>query len=200
MEIRIGRLLGIPITFHVTLLVFLFLWLVFSPSTILYILLGFLSIVPHEFGHILCARYYGISCHKVMLMPFGGLAFLEELPKEWWKEFWIALWGPIVSLFLAIWFLPLALLTYQYSLLFVYLVAFNLGLVVLNLLPIHPMDGGRILRALLASVLRHEVATKIALRIGQICAVLVAVVALLFGQWFLFMTMMFILFLNWRAR
>lgn len=159
------------------------------------ILALFACVVLHELGHALTARRYGVATRDIILLPIGGLAILDRLPTKPIQEFWVALAGPVVNIALAILFSPLLLtiapekrlqlldiilhpgantfligLTYL-DFFFFGLVGLNLLLAVFNLLPAFPMDGGRILRALLSIRYKRLKATQVASLIGQVLAV-----------------------------
>ena len=140
----------------------------------------FVSVGIHELGHSWAAMRYGIRTESITLWILGGLASLSEMPKEWNREFWIAIAGPLTSLLVAgVCLLGVtAVPTSSPVLVFVvgWLAVTNVILAVFNLVPAFPMDGGRILRAALASRLSYTSATRVAARIGTIFAVLFAVV------------------------
>ncbi|MDJ0977577.1 MAG: site-2 protease family protein [Erythrobacter sp.] len=158
----------------------------------LLIILMFACIVLHEFGHISVARKFGIETPEVVLLPIGGLAKLKRIPNEPEKELAIAIAGPVVNfvlfgllvLLLGRWpnWQALSELAEGKINLIEQLAIFNLVVGVFNLLPAFPMDGGRILRALLAFALPHSKATSIATRIGQLLAVGLGLAALLMGN------------------
>ena len=143
----------------------------------------FVSVGIHELGHAWAARRYGIGTQSITLWLLGGIAALEEMPREWNREFWIAIAGPITSVLtgVACYVLLLAVPTSAPVVGFVFgwLVVTNVLLAVFNLLPAFPMDGGRILRALLARSRPYESATAAAARFGTGFAVLFAVVGVL---------------------
>jgi Zn-dependent protease/predicted transcriptional regulator len=163
------------------------------------VLVVFACVVMHEFGHALTARRYGVQTHDIILSPIGGIARLERLPDKPWQEFVVAIAGPLVniaiSLFLALvlWLAPgpvhEQIYEYYYAMLFpesnvfpgeisllyqsmLLLLVINLVLAAFNLLPAFPMDGGRMLRALLSIRLGRLKATRIAVYAGQGVAVL----------------------------
>jgi len=136
----------------------------------------FVSVAIHELGHSWTAMRYGIKTESITLWLLGGLASFETMPKEWTREFWIALAGPVTSVLLAGVFagalqvvpasLPLVVFTFGF------LAILNVVLAAFNLLPAFPMDGGRVLRALLARTRSYASATRIAARVGSAFALL----------------------------
>jgi Zn-dependent protease len=140
----------------------------------------FVSVALHELGHAWAARRYGIGTRDITLWLLGGIASLERMPREWNQELWIALAGPATSVATAVGcyavLLVLPASTPVTVFVFGWLVVMNLVLTVYNLLPAFPMDGGQVLRALLARSRSYESATRTAARLGTGFAVLVAVV------------------------
>jgi Zn-dependent protease/CBS domain-containing protein len=142
----------------------------------------FFCVLLHEFGHSLVAMRYGYHIESITLWLFGGVARFTEMPEDWKQEFTIAVAGPIVSValgavaYLAVRFVPVGVPTVQFVL--AYLAMTNVALAVFNMLPGFPMDGGRVLRALLARTRPHARATKIAAEVGKLFAVILAVVGL----------------------
>ncbi|QCP91776.1 site-2 protease family protein [Haloarcula marismortui] len=143
----------------------------------------FASVALHELGHAWAAMRYGLRVEAITLWILGGLASLEAIPKEWNRELVIALAGPAVSILtgLACYAALFALPASAQVTLFVigWLAVTNIFLAVFNMLPAFPMDGGRVLRALLARTRPYATATRIAARIGTGFAVLFAVVGVL---------------------
>lgn len=151
----------------------------------------FLCVYLHEIGHALAARGYGIRTHDITLLPFGGMARLESLPVQPHQELIVAIAGPIVNVVIAaslgtMLFLSDGLqqnlqdnpmrLGWVQQLFWV-----NITLAVFNLLPAFPMDGGRILRALLSYRLTHLRATQIAARVGRYLALIMIVLGLFYS-------------------
>ncbi len=140
----------------------------------------FVSVALHELGHAYAAMRYGIGVESITLWILGGLARLSEFPKEWNREFWIAVAGPATSLLLA----GVCLLSLSYIptsapvAVFVvgWLAVTNVVLTVFNMVPAFPVDGGRVLRALLARSRPYGSATRIAAGVGKGFAVLFAIV------------------------
>ena len=143
----------------------------------------FVGVLLHELGHAWMARRYGIGIESITLWIFGGVAALESIPKEWNREFWIAIIGPITSVAVGVVFL-LGLQVVPASqpvLLFVvgWLGLINVVLAVFNCIPAFPMDGGRILRALLARNRPYASATRTAARVGVTFGLLFVVLGVL---------------------
>ena len=142
----------------------------------------FVCVLLHEFGHSLVAMEYGYEIESITLWLFGGVARFTEMPEDWKQEFTIAVAGPIVSValgalsYVAFRLVPGALPTIQFVL--AYLALTNIALAVFNMLPGFPMDGGRVLRALLARSRPHARATQIAAEVGKLFAVVLAIVGL----------------------
>ncbi len=135
----------------------------------------FASVTVHELGHAWAARRYDIEVESITLWLLGGLASLKVMPREWKQELWIALAGPAASVLVAVvcYGVVLALPASVPAVTFVvgWLVVTNLVLTVFNLLPAFPMDGGRVLRALLARSRPYAEATRTAARIGSLFAI-----------------------------
>jgi len=194
----IARVLGIELRVHVTffLLIVFYGWLSYSQGgmqeallAVAFILLLFLCVVLHEFGHALAARMYGIHTPDITLLPIGGLARLERMPRNPVQELVIAVAGPAVNVVIAC--ILGAFLIGKLSLsagmeelarpssdLMMQVLVANVILVLFNLIPAFPMDGGRVLRALLAMTMPHSRATIFAARTGQVIAVLFAVLGI----------------------
>ena len=145
-----------------------------------FILALFVCVLLHEFGHALTARRYGVRTRDIILLPIGGVARLERIPEKPRQELWIALAGPavnvVIAVALAVWlqvtggWQPVEELTVTGGSFVERLLVVNIFLVVFNLIPAFPMDGGRVLRALLGLKLDYVRATQIAASIGQALA------------------------------
>ena len=195
MKWKLGELAGIDVYVHWSFWL-LPAWILMSAggglsaalSSVIFVFAVFGCVVLHELGHALAARQFGIGTRDITLYPIGGVASLERLPKNPVKELVIALAGPAVNVAIAgaIFFGAILLSAgYQTSLLglaggafLVNLMWVNVALVVFNLLPAFPMDGGRVFRAFLAMRLPYARATVIAARVGQLIAVLLGLVGL----------------------
>ena len=195
---RLGQIAGTDVKLHITFLMLLaFIALVSYTrgglgtavaNTVMIVAL-FGCVLLHEFGHILMARRFGVRTPDVILLPIGGLARLERMPEEPRQELLIALAGPAVTLAIVV-VLYLVLMLSGASLdvqelarldqpLLQNLIVINVMLLLFNLIPAFPMDGGRVLRAILASRLGMRRATRIATRVGQ-------GLAIGFGMWAVF--------------
>jgi Zn-dependent protease len=187
----IGRVAGIPIYLHFTFLLLL-AFIAFTGGEafggLALVLLVFGSVVLHELGHAMMARRFGIHTDDIVLYPIGGVARLRSMGKGF-QEFWIALAGPAVNVVIAAalfvllkatgWWVPWEEVAKTLEAaspdaapaidvpMLQFLFSINLMLLVFNLIPAFPMDGGRLLRALLATRLPHVRATEIAAMIGQ---------------------------------
>ena len=203
---KLGTFAGIDVYVHATFLL-LIGWVGYSHwlahgtiakviEGILFILALFLCVVLHEYGHALTARRYGIKTRDITLYPIGGVARLERMPEKPIEELWVALMGPAVNVVIAaVLFLylfatnslvPMSNLTITSGSFLERLMAVNISLVLFNLIPAFPMDGGRVLRALLAMRVDYVRATQIAANIGQGLAFLFGLVGLFSNPFLLF--------------
>ncbi len=203
-SMRLGRVAGIELRVHATFALILayFGFVAWTRSgaladvlaAVATILLLFLCVLLHEYGHALTARRYGIGTRDITLLPIGGVAMLERMPRDPRQEIVVALAGPAVNLVIAaVLAIALALGIGRTGGLVGTLLAANLMLAAFNLLPAFPMDGGRVLRALLAMRLERLRATRIAVRIGQALALGLGVAGF-FGNPFLVLIGVFVWF------
>ncbi|MBN2088236.1 site-2 protease family protein [candidate division KSB1 bacterium] len=211
-SLKIGTYKGIPVYIHATFILVI-LWVAISHwmqghdfnttvNGIIFVLLLFTFVVFHEFGHALMARRYNIVTRDITLLPIGGLARLERMPDKPAQELWVALAGPavnvVISAILFVWlyvtaqFQPLMDLTMTTGPLLERLMVVNLFLAGFNLLPAFPMDGGRVVRALLAMRMEYSRATQVAASIGQGMALIFGFLGF-FGN----PTLLFIAFFVW---
>lgn len=176
-------------------------------NSVILVFVVFGCIVLHEFGHALTARRFGIGTRDITLYPFGGVASLDRMPELPKQELAVALAGPAVNVVLASFcFLALMLnrsgsfglrIPANDQFLLVQLMWINVGIAVFNMLPAFPLDGGRVFRALLAKRLSYVHATNIAASVGQVLAVVLALVGLL-TSWKLTLVALFV-FMAGRA-
>ncbi|MHB9048141.1 MAG: site-2 protease family protein [Pirellulales bacterium] len=191
---KLGRFAAIDVFIHWTFLLLLaWIALIYLGSGagvigtvrgVLFVLAVFGCVVLHEFGHALTARRFGIETRDITLLPIGGVSNLERIPDDPKQELWVTLAGPAVNLAIMAVLAAGLWLFGGLSWLFAHPKEFargsflaslfwvNLVLLVFNLLPAFPMDGGRILRAVLARYLSYTRATEIAANLGQAMAIL----------------------------
>jgi Zn-dependent protease len=179
-SIPIARIAGIQLRIHITFLL-LIAWIALgSAGAAIFVLLLFVCVVLHEFGHALAAKAYGINTPDITLLPIGGVARLERIPEEPKQELVIAAAGPAVTAIIALsLFIVIASrggtdfgASFQSGDMVVNLFKINVWLLLFNLIPAFPMDGGRVLRALLATRLSYARATQVAATVGQAFAFL----------------------------
>jgi Zn-dependent protease/predicted transcriptional regulator len=200
-SLNLGRISGIQLYIHWTFLL-LVAWILIGDLsqrgfpegllTVAFILAAFFCVTLHELGHALTARKYGIRTKNITLLPIGGLANMERMPKRPIREFNVAITGPLVNVALAIilyiflWMkngIPTAEevqniqgITSKWFLFHLFVV--NALLALFNLLPAFPMDGGRIFRALLSFRMSRHKATRISAQVGQFMAIIFVFVGL----------------------
>lgn len=206
---KVGRFAGIDVFIHATFFLLigwmgLSYWL--QTRTVAGTLQGmgfllalFLSVVLHEYGHALTARRYGIKTRDITLLPIGGVARLERMPDKPVQELWVALAGPAVNVVIAAVLFGALLVTNSLTPLgelsitggpfVVRLMSVNLTLALFNLIPAFPMDGGRVLRALLAMRMEYMRATQVAASIGQGMAFLFGLVGLFTNPFLIFIAL-----------
>lgn len=195
---RIARIAGIDVKIHLSFVllpvIFGYLgWRQGGPAaageSILFIFLLFVCVVLHEFGHALAGRRFGIRTPDITLLPIGGVARMERIPEKSSQELAIALAGPAVNVLIAA-VLGVVLATTggiffitpeKWRTICQNLMSINLALVVFNLVPAFPMDGGRVLRAVLGFFLPFTTSTRIAARTGQVMAVLFVIGGILWN-------------------
>ena len=206
---KLARIAGIDVYMHATFLL-LIGWVALSHWTdqrswsavlsgVLFILLLFVFVVMHEYGHALTARKYGIKTRDITLYPIGGVARLERMPEKPIEELWVALAGPAVNLVVAALLFgylvltrtlePLTSLTVSTGSFIERLMVVNLWLVGFNLIPAFPMDGGRVLRALLGLRLEYVRATQIAATVGQGIALIFGFIGLFNNPFLVFIAL-----------
>ncbi len=189
-SISLGRIAGTEVRIHLTFFL-LIAWIAIAAGlrggqpeaidAVVFVLAIFACVVAHEFGHVLAARRYGIGTRDITLLPIGGVANIARMPEKPGQELVIALAGPAVNVVIVLVLVTLFGANLDPARLetaaagqnvdFVTRLAYvNVILVVFNMIPAFPMDGGRVLRALLSYRLNRALATRIAARIGQAAA------------------------------
>lgn len=204
-SLNLGTIAGTIIRVHFTfLLLLIWIWLMHyriggaaaAWGGVVFILAVFACVVLHEFGHIAAARYFGIRTPDITLLPIGGVARLERMPEEPGQEFVIAVAGPLVNVVIAaLIFMVLqgpatieqmAVIEDPHTGFLARLAGVNVFLVLFNMIPAFPMDGGRILRAALATRLSWSRATQVAATIGQGMAFVFGFVGLFYNPLLIF--------------
>ncbi|MCD2259615.1 site-2 protease family protein [Psychroserpens luteolus] len=214
-NLNLGSIFGIKIKIHWTFF-FLIAWIVFDELkrggntqsvlfNIAFIIAVFICVVLHELGHALTAKRFGISTKKITLLPIGGMASLDKIPESPKQEFLVVIAGPSVNVVIALilyFIIPVkdyihfnftetfeALMSFTLQNFLFYLFIVNVGLILFNSIPAFPMDGGRILRAILALKMDRVKATQIAATIGQFIAGVFLLVGLLYNPFLVFIAL-----------
>lgn len=206
-SLGVGRFAGIKVQIHWTFwLLFVFVGVMVLSNDgsytdvgwhFLFVIALFFCVILHEFGHALTARRFGVGTRSITLLPIGGLASLKEMPDNPKQEFLIAIAGPLVNVVIAILLYPFASLetylgqdpevlqeqlsTINANNFLFYLFFINIALVLFNMIPAFPMDGGRVFRALLSMRMGRVQATSIASSVGKFLAFLFFVFGLFYS-------------------
>ena len=170
---------GIPVRLHISFVWFAGILILFQVVTsgpsagldvasVLFMLFG--SVILHELGHALMGQVFGVRTREILLTPIGGIAMLDRALDNSRAEIWISIAGPIVNFILVV--LALLLMFISNASWISYFIMVNIMLGVFNLIPAFPMDGGRILRALLAKKYGYRKATLAALKVSKVFGVL----------------------------
>jgi Zn-dependent protease/CBS domain-containing protein len=191
---KVARIAGIEVRIHITFFLLLAVFASFygaqggasgTLKVVVFFLLVFLCVLLHEFGHALAAKAFGIQTADITLLPIGGVARMERMPEKPAQELIVALAGPLVNVVIAAALLSVLAFTgnldfgelfdpARFNALWALLYT-NVMMVLFNLIPAFPLDGGRILRALLATRLSYARATQIAAIVGQVLALVMGV-------------------------
>lgn len=218
---KVGRAFGIELRIHITFFLIIawaaYIWGVGYENGIagavygaLLITLLFVCVVIHELCHSRMAIHYGGEVASITLLPIGGVSLLKNMPDDPRKELWVSLVGPLSNVVIAALLgVVLALLPGKVSMasteeftnvitgisaqgLVTYLLMINLLLALFNLLPAFPLDGGRVLRSLLAQHMSYVRATRAAVTAGQVFAFILGITGLLLGAWLWILIAIFI--------
>ena len=213
-SLKIAKLAGIDIFIHFTFFILL-TWVALIQlklngsigaafSGVVFILAIFSCVVLHELGHALAAKKYGIKTRDIILLPIGGVARLEKMPNQPIQELWVALAGPAVNVVIVallavyLWITntltPDNQLTMTTAAFVERIMGVNIFLILFNMIPAFPMDGGRVLRALLATRLAYIRATRISANLGQGIALLFGIIGLFYNP-----ILLFIAFFVWMG-
>jgi Zn-dependent protease/CBS domain-containing protein len=204
-SVNIGTIAGTAVRIHITFLLFL-VWIFVASylsggaqaawSGTAFMVLLFVCVLAHEFGHIFTARAFGVQTPDVTLLPIGGVARLERIPEKPREEFLIAVAGPLVNVAIAFALVAfagasldathLAAVETTRTSMLDKLASVNLFLAAFNMIPAFPMDGGRVLRALLSIRLGFARATDVAATIGQWVAFGLGFLGLLYNPMLIF--------------
>lgn len=165
-------------------------------------ILLFVCVTLHELGHAMAARSVGVPVSEILLLPIGGLAFLGNLPRRPWHDLWIAVAGPLVNVVISailafvvrpdastynvnVFMVPDATTVPSLQLALQALFTANVMLVIFNLLPALPLDGGRIIRSLLSMLIGERRGSVVAAFVGQSVAVVMAIIGIMSGDFML---------------
>ncbi len=193
---KLGRVAGIDLLIHGTFWILL-AWVVLSDvllgrplvmawQELAFLVVLFALVLFHELAHCLVAARFGVATRAIVLLPIGGVSQMEHIPKNPRQEFLIAIAGPALNFLLALLGALLMLASWLQGMAYLAVQTFtalNLMLGLFNVLPAFPMDGGRVLRAGLATRMDYARATRIAGRTGQVLAVLFAVIGLAYNPY-----------------
>ncbi len=206
---KMGEIAGIGVFVHSTFLI-LIAWITWSywqtaqnlaavAEGVGFILALFGCVLLHELGHALAAQRYGIKTRDITLLPIGGVARLDHMPEDPSQEMIVAIAGPLVNVVIAVALFTGLLVSGGLSSVetmsvasgtfFTRLIFVNIILVVFNMLPAFPMDGGRVLRAFLATQMDHAKATQMAANVGQAMALVFGLLGLMFNPFLIFIAL-----------
>ena len=206
-SIKLFEIFGIAIKIHITFLLLpLFFLVVGGFKSMVLVLIVFVCVALHELTHSFVAKKFGITVQDITLLPIGGVASMKKMPQSPKQEFLISIAGPMFNIVLAalLFFVfyhaswmpnrilsnPTSGNTWLHTIAWVPWI--NMTLAIFNLLPAFPMDGGRILRSLLATRMDYRRATKIAVNVGHIFAIIFGYIGLVHGRIILLVIAIFI--------
>lgn len=181
-SIRLFKIFGISVNIHITFLLLLLLFLSAGPKWLFLVGAVFFFVTIHELCHSLVAQYFKVKVKEITLLPIGGVSTMSKMPEKPIQEFLISIAGPLSNIAIVlIFFFPMKLLlgsdilfhklsTDSWKLTLAYAYWINLILAAFNMLPAFPMDGGRVLRAILARRMGYQKGTHVAATFGHIFA------------------------------
>lgn len=209
-SLYLGKISGVKISIHWTFLI-LIVWVIISNMraglgindifwSIAFVLAVFLCVTLHELGHALTAQRFNIKTRNITLLPIGGLAEMESIPEDPKQELLVAFAGPAVNLVIAAVLFPLSGGTEVLSDMNNFqrlgpvnflplLMTINVWLAIFNLIPAFPMDGGRVFRALLSFKIDRARATRVAASVGQVLAILFALIGFFINPFLIFIAL-----------
>ena len=160
----------------------------------------FVSVIIHELAHAIAARLYGVKTQSITLWLLGGVAALDEMPRQRGAEAVVAFVGPVISVVVGLAcgaaFLALPASAFPARFVFGYLAMMNIGLAVFNMIPALPLDGGRVLRSLLALKMTHLRATQVAAGVSRFLAIGLAIYGLFFGGGIMLLLVAFFIYVG----
>ncbi len=200
-SIRIFTIFKIPVELDFSFMILmLFIYILafsdfISLRIAILITLVFVTVVIHELAHSYVAGHFGVKIEKIVLLPIGGVSKMEEIPRIPRQEFLISIAGPLTNIIIAVIFyfikllqiFPVSVITFIEDLILI-----NFLLAFFNLIPAFPMDGGRILRSLLAERMNYLRSTELAANLGKFLAILMAMAGIFFPNFFLILIALFI--------
>ena len=188
-RLPLGKWFGIPVTLHWSWLLMMLASLIFNGLDTFLVLFGvFVIVLMHEFGHCFAGMAVKLSVVDITLLPIGGVARMN-VPVKPRDELIVTVCGPLVN---AILFVPLYYLSFHP--IFNLLYSLNLAILIFNLIPAFPMDGGRILRSFLSLLVDYRTASMIAVRVGQGFGALFALIGIVYLNVWLLLIGVFVLF------
>ncbi|MBI5869771.1 MAG: site-2 protease family protein [Actinobacteria bacterium] len=221
---KVWRVFGIELRIHITFFLIViyaaFMWgSVFEKGTAgaiygaFMIAVLFICVVIHELCHSRLAQHYGGEVDSITLLPIGGVSMLKNMPEDPKKELWVSLVGPLSNLVIAAMLFPFiylvpdpvdgtfgaftnsdVLISVSVQGFVSYLFMINILLALFNLLPAFPLDGGRVLRSILAQYMPYMKATRVAVAAGQAFAFILGITGLISGNWIWLLIAVFIYF------
>lgn len=193
------RALGVPVRLHISFLAIFGIIAITSFAFLPLYLTLVVSVVAHEYGHVLAARQFGTRCEVIYLHFFGGAAMLHPSSEPSLTEDWVvALAGPIVSF--ALGFIFSLIGYFSESIFLLQLGILNLFIGAFNLLPIYPMDGGRIFKALMERIFDKDRGTTIAIITARVLAIAGAILGVIYGYYIVVAVAAFVILLGYNEQ